>query len=99
LDARARTAGAAARNGRARSPDRVARHPRSRAGDRLLRSNHHDERWKGNIAQTRIVGVALQIPRFTMAIPTPQEMTLDAIRSVPLFASLDDEAAVNLRNL
>jgi len=34
-----------------------------------------------------------------MAIPTPQEMTLDAIRSVPLFASLDDEAAVNLRNL
>ncbi|HXI61337.1 MAG TPA: cyclic nucleotide-binding domain-containing protein [Pyrinomonadaceae bacterium] len=34
-----------------------------------------------------------------MATPTPQEMTLDAIRSVPLFASLDDEAAVNLRNL
>ena len=34
-----------------------------------------------------------------MAIPTPQEMTLDAIRSVPLFASLDDEAAANLRNL
>lgn len=34
-----------------------------------------------------------------MSTPTPQEMTLDAIRSVPLFASLDDEAAVNLRNL
>jgi len=34
-----------------------------------------------------------------MSIPTPQEMTLDAIRSVPLFASLDDEAATELRNL
>ena len=34
-----------------------------------------------------------------MSTPTPQEMTLDAIRSVPLFASLDDEAAGNLRNL
>ena len=34
-----------------------------------------------------------------MSTPTPEEMTLDAIRSVPLFASLDDEAAVNLRNL
>jgi len=34
-----------------------------------------------------------------MPTPTPQEMTLDAIRSVPLFASLDDEAAINLRNL
>jgi CRP-like cAMP-binding protein len=34
-----------------------------------------------------------------MSTPTPQEMTLDAIRSVPLFASLDDEAAINLRNL
>ena len=34
-----------------------------------------------------------------MSTPTPQEMTLDAIRSVPLFASLDDEAAANLRNL
>jgi CRP-like cAMP-binding protein len=34
-----------------------------------------------------------------MSTPTPQEMTLDAIRSVPLFASLDDEATVNLRNL
>jgi len=34
-----------------------------------------------------------------MSIPTPQEMTLDAIRSVPLFASLDDDAAVELRNL
>src|SRR2546423_9608019 len=34
-----------------------------------------------------------------MSTPTPQEMTLDAIRSVPLFASLDDEAASNLRNL
>jgi uncharacterized membrane protein len=31
--------------------------------------------------------------------PTDQEMTLDAIRSVPLFASLDDEAASDLRNL
>lgn len=30
--------------------------------------------------------------------PAP-EMTLEAIRSVPLFASLDDEAAVELRNL
>ncbi|HYR75573.1 MAG TPA: DUF1003 domain-containing protein [Pyrinomonadaceae bacterium] len=34
-----------------------------------------------------------------MSTPTPQEMTLDAIRSVPLFASLDDEAAIELRNL
>jgi CRP-like cAMP-binding protein len=34
-----------------------------------------------------------------MSTPTPKEMTLDAIRSVPLFASLDDEAAINLRNL
>jgi CRP/FNR family cyclic AMP-dependent transcriptional regulator len=34
-----------------------------------------------------------------MSIPTPEEMTLDAIRSVPLFASLDDEATSELRNL
>src|SRR5215831_5725194 len=34
-----------------------------------------------------------------MSTPSPQEMTLDAIRSVPLFGSLDDEAATNLRNL
>jgi CRP/FNR family transcriptional regulator, cyclic AMP receptor protein len=34
-----------------------------------------------------------------MSIPTPQEMTIDAIRSVPLFASLDDAAAVELRQL
>lgn len=34
-----------------------------------------------------------------MSTPTPQEMTLDAIRSVPLFASLDDDAATNLRSL
>lgn len=34
-----------------------------------------------------------------MSTPTPQEMTLDAIRSVPLFASLDNDAAVELRNL
>src|SRR5215831_10855730 len=34
-----------------------------------------------------------------MTIPTAQEMTIDAIRSVPLFASLDDQAAVELRNL
>ena len=34
-----------------------------------------------------------------MSTPTAQEMTLDAIRSVPLFASLDDEAASDLRNL
>ncbi|MDX6305890.1 MAG: family transcriptional regulator, cyclic receptor protein [Blastocatellia bacterium] len=34
-----------------------------------------------------------------MATPTPQEMTLDALRSVPLFASLDDAAAVELRSL
>jgi CRP/FNR family transcriptional regulator, cyclic AMP receptor protein len=33
-----------------------------------------------------------------MSTPTPQEMTLDAIRSVPLFASLDDEAATELRS-
>src|SRR5438105_6409503 len=33
-----------------------------------------------------------------MSTVTPQEMTLDAIRSVPLFASLDDEAANDLRN-
>jgi CRP/FNR family transcriptional regulator, cyclic AMP receptor protein len=34
-----------------------------------------------------------------MSTPTPQEMTLDAIRSVPLFASLDDKAAAELRDL
>src|SRR6266850_6979101 len=34
-----------------------------------------------------------------MATPTPQEMTLDAIRSVPLFGSLDDRAATELRDL
>jgi CRP/FNR family cyclic AMP-dependent transcriptional regulator len=34
-----------------------------------------------------------------MSTPGPPEMTLDAIRSVPLFGSLDDEAARNLRNL
>src|SRR5436309_14683692 len=34
-----------------------------------------------------------------MSTPTPQEMTLDAIRSVPLFGSLDDEAAGKLRKL
>ena len=34
-----------------------------------------------------------------MSTPTPQEMTLDAIRSVPLFASLDDQAASELRGL
>src|SRR6184192_902905 len=34
-----------------------------------------------------------------MSKPTRQEMTLEAIRSVPLFGSLDDEAAGDLRNL
>src|ERR1700681_4856601 len=34
-----------------------------------------------------------------MSTPTPQEMTLDALRSVPLFASLDDSAAGELRSL
>lgn len=34
-----------------------------------------------------------------MSTPTPREMTLDAIRSVPLFGSLDDEAARELRSL
>jgi CRP/FNR family transcriptional regulator, cyclic AMP receptor protein len=34
-----------------------------------------------------------------MSTPTPQEMTLDAIRSVPLFGSLDDRAASELRDL
>jgi CRP/FNR family transcriptional regulator, cyclic AMP receptor protein len=34
-----------------------------------------------------------------MSTPTPQEMTLDAIRSVPLFGSLDDAAARELRSL
>lgn len=34
-----------------------------------------------------------------MSTPTPQEMTLDAIRSVPLFGSLDDAAASELRSL
>ena len=34
-----------------------------------------------------------------MSTPTPPQMTLDAIRSVPLFASLDDEAASELRDL
>ena len=30
---------------------------------------------------------------------TPNEMTLEALRSVPLFASLTDAAAIELRNL
>jgi CRP/FNR family transcriptional regulator, cyclic AMP receptor protein len=34
-----------------------------------------------------------------MSTPTSKEMTLDAIRSVPLFASLDDEATRELRSL
>ncbi len=34
-----------------------------------------------------------------MSTPTAPEMTLDALRSVPLFASLDDEAAGELRDL
>src|SRR5205807_4167814 len=34
-----------------------------------------------------------------MSTPIPQEMTLDAIRSVPLVASLDDEATRELRSL
>jgi uncharacterized membrane protein len=34
-----------------------------------------------------------------MSTPTAQEMTLDAIRSVPLFGSLDDHAAGELRAL
>jgi CRP/FNR family cyclic AMP-dependent transcriptional regulator len=34
-----------------------------------------------------------------MSTPIPPEMTLDAIRSVPLFGSLDDEAAGELRDL
>src|SRR5713226_4125653 len=34
-----------------------------------------------------------------MSTPTSPEMTLEAIRSVPLFASLDDEAAGDLRDL
>ncbi len=34
-----------------------------------------------------------------MSTPTPKEMTLDAIRSVPLFGSLDDAAAAELRRL
>ena len=34
-----------------------------------------------------------------MSTQSPPEMTLDAIRSVPLFASLDDAAAGELRNL
>jgi uncharacterized membrane protein len=34
-----------------------------------------------------------------MSTPTPEEMTLDAIRSVPLFAPLDDHAATELRDL
>src|SRR6267143_3771422 len=34
-----------------------------------------------------------------MSTPIPREMTLDAIRSVPLFASLDDEATRELRSL
>jgi uncharacterized membrane protein len=34
-----------------------------------------------------------------MSTSIPKEMTLDAIRSVPLFASLDDEAAGELRSL
>src|SRR5215470_5566245 len=34
-----------------------------------------------------------------MSTQRPPEMTLEAIRSVPLFASLDDEAARELRDL
>src|SRR5713226_10674811 len=34
-----------------------------------------------------------------MSTPNPPEMTLDAIRPVPLFGSLDDEAARDLRDL
>ena len=34
-----------------------------------------------------------------MSTPNPPEMTLDAIRSVPLFGSLDDDAARDLRDL
>ncbi|HSQ23408.1 MAG TPA: DUF1003 domain-containing protein [Pyrinomonadaceae bacterium] len=34
-----------------------------------------------------------------MTTPTPQEMTLAAIRSVPLFSALDDQAAAELREL
>jgi CRP/FNR family cyclic AMP-dependent transcriptional regulator len=34
-----------------------------------------------------------------MSTPDPPEMTLDAIRSVPLFGSLDDDAARELRDL
>jgi uncharacterized membrane protein len=34
-----------------------------------------------------------------MSTPIPKEMTLDTIRSVPLFASLDDESASELRSL
>jgi uncharacterized membrane protein len=34
-----------------------------------------------------------------MSTPTPKEMTLDAIRSVPLFGSLDDQATSELRSL
>jgi len=34
-----------------------------------------------------------------MSTPTPREMTLDAIRSVPMFAPLDDHAASELRDL
>src|SRR5438045_299753 len=34
-----------------------------------------------------------------MSIELPPMMTLEALRSVPLFASLDDEAANELRNL
>ena len=33
-----------------------------------------------------------------MSTPSPREMTLDAIRSVPLFGSLDDQAAAELRD-
>src|SRR5262249_6655437 len=35
----------------------------------------------------------------SMSMPNPQGMTIEAIRSVPLFASLDDEAALELRGL
>src|SRR5437016_482319 len=34
-----------------------------------------------------------------MSTPQPPQMTLDAIRSVPLFASLHDEATRELRDL
>jgi uncharacterized membrane protein len=45
------------------------------------------------------VNVSLLLVQAIMPIPKPNEITLEAIRSVPLFASLNDDAVRELRSL